>query len=446
MSSSIDIIRRSIKDALNKHMYGTAIILAEELTRSKKCSVSDVVMHANCYYHNNEYRRCLNILEQSGVLGAEYLSNITEFIHNVTATDTTDCITNIEILNKIQAIHLSAKCLYNLKEYEDCVGLLETVLLSVSYAAVHNIHTSVEYTSMIVNCKRLNESTPYDLNPLADMFFISGLCYDFLENRKRATNQFVTSLHIDIGCMEAAEYMINHGLLNSNEKETIYMVSFGNSTSDDVCMPVGFEHLPIFGHDKYRRYTNTFYRMLFGGIDNVLKERFANGGMDEDGEGDMKDGNIDLEECTMTEAEQKQIQGLIDSPIGSNKLLKQPTSALWLIKQAEYHYEVLHNAVEAYRLSRVAYKMDPYCELGLLVYIASMVELNMKTELFYLSHELVQGTPKSCVTWYSVACYYWVCGKNDVAQKHLEKCIRLDKRQVLTSEAHGHFGLFDAFN
>jgi len=61
-----------------------------------------------------------------------------------------------------------------------------------------------------------------------------------------------------------------------------------------------------------------------------------------------------------------------------------PMNALWLVHKAEYCYEQLHNSVESYRLSRLAYGMDPFNEAGLLLYIASMLDLNIKTELFYL--------------------------------------------------------------
>ena len=64
-----------------------------------------------------------------------------------------------------------------------------------------------------------------------------------------------------------------------------------------------------------------------------------------------------------------------------------------LVREAEYSFN--HQQVEeAYRLSRHAYTIDPFDSRGLTVYIASMVELKLKTELFYLGHELVNSYPK----------------------------------------------------
>ena len=75
---------------------------------------------------------------------------------------------------------------------------------------------------------------------------------------------------------------------------------------------------------------------------------------------------------------------------------------------------------------------------GLLVYITSMVELKLKTELFYLGHELVNTYPKQAVSWHAVGCYYWICQKYEGAQKYLQKATRLDRRMHTAWVALGH--------
>lgn len=59
-------------------------------------------------------------------------------------------------------------------------------------------------------------------------------------------------------------------------------------------------------------------------------------------------------------------------------------SAPWLVRKAEFAYDRLHSSEEAYRLARQAYAVDPFDERGLLIYVASMVDLQLKNELFYL--------------------------------------------------------------
>lgn len=65
------------------------------------------------------------------------------------------------------------------------------------------------------------------------------------------------------------------------------------------------------------------------------------------------------------------------------ELPPQSISALSLVKQAEYMYSNQHHE-EAYRLARQAYSIDPHDWRGNLIYVATMVDLGLKNELFYL--------------------------------------------------------------
>ena len=93
---------------------------------------------------------------------------------------------------------------------------------------------------------------------------------------------------------------------------------------------------------------------------------------------------------------------------------------------------------EAYRLARQAYIQDPFNRRGVLIYIACLVELSLTAELFYLGHELTQLHSKQAISWYAVGCYYWSCKKYEMAQKHFNKCTKLDKRLVQGHIMLGH--------
>lgn len=131
------------------------------------------------------------------------------------------------------------------------------------------------------------------------------------------------------------------------------------------------------------------------------------------------------------------------------ELQAQPLSPISLVQQAEYLYRQQHHE-EAYRLARQAYSIDPYDWRGNLIYVATMVDLGLKNELFYLGesslvsrlslshhrsalpsgHELVHTHPKLAISWYTVACYYWTTKKYESAQKYLMKATKIDKRSV----------------
>ena len=97
----------------------------------------------------------------------------------------------------------------------------------------------------------------------------------------------------------------------------------------------------------------------------------------------------------------------------------EPPAAAWLARRAEHLYE-RRRTEEAYRLARQAYTADPYDARGLLVYVACLADLAMKTELFYLGHELAATYPKAATSWYTVGCYYLTCKKYEAAQKYLQ--------------------------
>lgn len=62
------------------------------------------------------------------------------------------------------------------------------------------------------------------------------------------------------------------------------------------------------------------------------------------------------------------------------------------------------------------------------MYLAAMVELRLKHELFYCAHELVKAYPKNAASWFAVGCYYLLVGKNDAAQRYFHKSAKLAPR------------------
>ena len=112
-------------------------------------------------------------------------------------------------------------------------------------------------------------------------------------------------------------------------------------------------------------------------------------------------------------------------------------SASILVRQAEQLYEA-QCPEEAHRVARQAYAIDQYDSRGVLIYIACMVDLGLKTELFYLGHKLANSSPKSALTWYAIGCYYWCCNKLELSQKYLNKATKIDKRFAKAWIVLGH--------
>jgi tetratricopeptide (TPR) repeat protein len=201
-----------------------------------------------------------------------------------------------------------------------------------------------------------------------------GQCYDQLDNRPRAVKALISALSIDSACTEAAEYLVSHGLLTLSERRRLF--------NDQLDLTGGREWL-----EGYYRFT-------------LLDES----------PGEVTSKNS-------------------DSPKRASALqcLWEPSNAEWLARNAEHLYDRMQPE-EAYRLARQAYTSDLFDTRGLLVYIACLLELKMKTELFYLGHELSSTYPKLATSWYAVGCYYLSCRKFESAQKYLQKATKMDKR------------------
>lgn len=392
---SVSKVRHMIGQCLNNSMYRNACTLADLLIQLPDSSTEDILLLGRCFHLSGESRRCLAVLEHHGVLAAEKISYLSSILtHNL--QDEVSALMNnnsnegeseLAGLNfTLQVVHMAARCLYSLNQYEDCVNLLEPLLADGT-----NETTDNDLSDMMRNDKRtlmiaraqefcyLSSSDSDEVNVVASIYCIAGRCFHFLENRPRATALLVNSLRIDGACLEALEYILENALLSAPEKKSLL---------DLVCL-------------KDREWLHAHYRFQllddwssFESNEEVKNEQahFGRGG--------------------------KQ---------GGEYVYDMHLSAVYLINKAERLFDVQHFA-EAYKLARQAYVLDPFDMRGLHVYIGSMVELGLKTELFYLSHELINTYPKNPTSWYSVGCYYWACRKLEHAQKYIQKVIKLDKR------------------
>lgn len=67
-----------------------------------------------------------------------------------------------------------------------------------------------------------------------------------------------------------------------------------------------------------------------------------------------------------------------------------------------------------------------------------MVELDLKTELYYRAHQLVDAYPDRAVTWFAVACYYYLLGKYETARSYFNKSTRMDPHFAAAWLGLGH--------
>jgi tetratricopeptide (TPR) repeat protein len=362
------------------------------------------VNFSQCYYLQNQPRRCLAALEQRGLLSAhntQLLSTslLTSNSDSLLSTETTP-LSRSDFIDLVSAFQLAARCLFSLQEYEDCVTLLGPLVsldIDLDSEDCHLVgcRTAVSRAKALFQpvdeseCNTSEKHAPssssgptaaasMEINPMSGIYNMIGQCYDQLDNRPRAIKALVAALTVDSACTEAAEYLVSHGLLSPSEKKSLLTVSLDLTHG--------------------RAWLESYYRFIL------------------------------LGEPPGSAAATEKKSTLMEGPsAGVCQVSWEPSSAEWMARNAEILYDRMLPE-ESYRLARQAYNLDPFGPRGLLVYIACLLQLKMKTELFYLGHELSSAYPKIAMSWYAVGCYYLCCNKPEAAQKHLQRATKIDKR------------------
>lgn len=405
-SGSSESLRRLIEGCIRNGDSKTACTLADSLLQSEDAGIADVILFARCFFAASEYNRSLAVLEHEGLLSAQRIAEASDMLL-ASSSDlySDDGLTeNVKIqLWGLQAIHLAAKCLINLEQHEDCVNLIEPVLsldtLDPNEGLGPRDDIIIRVQKVFSMMKNLNIAD--GLNVVASLYCMAGKCYDILENRAKAKMCLITALKVDVVCTEALSYLISHGLISLPDRRALFE--------------------SIEGGLDGRAWLEKFHRFQLLDEFNIYKNSNSESGDNGDNAEDTRESSSIL---GLGLGAGGNIGDRGGSVGGSNRGF---SSAMVLVRKAEKFFDKGYFS-DSYRLARQAYIIDPFDEDGLIVYVGNMVELGLKTELFYLSHELVNSSPKRATSWYSVGCYYWVCRKLEHAQKYLQKTVKVDKR------------------
>jgi hypothetical protein len=113
----------------------------------------------SCLHGSSEYRRCLALLEQKGMLSASKLLNISSLVRPDTDDPKHHSILKHddrfhEINCSLSAVLLAAQSLVKLEQYEDCLILLEILIMAENESQIDII---VERSHLLANVLDNNE-------------------------------------------------------------------------------------------------------------------------------------------------------------------------------------------------------------------------------------------------------------------------------------------------
>ncbi|KAL6071028.1 anaphase-promoting complex subunit Cut9 [Balamuthia mandrillaris] len=226
-----------------------------------------------------------------------------------------------------------------------------------------------------VTFKRTPTSGPlFDRDHFTDvearLCLLRGEILEALENRTKAAYWYQQALKLDIFCYEAFERLIeNHMLTSAEEKELM----------DSLTTPEDADYLKALYLCKLKKY----------------------------------DKQQQLEETTESYA-------LLNDFFGNR-----PNLSLLACRAETLFYR--NNFNGAYQLTKRILEEDPYTRDPILcVHISSLVELNLKTELYYCAHKLVDDNPSISISWYAVGCYYFLCKNYEQSRTFFSKATSID--------------------
>lgn len=239
---------------------------------------------------------------------------------------------------------------------------------------------------------RPTEQAQAVLTTIAALCFLRAQIFAGQDNRERAVAWCRHALEVDVYCVEALEFLADRKLLSQEEEQRLLARELAfdpGSEEEGEEDAAGTEQ--VVGDDWLRLMYAT--RLLC-----------------------FSDGVLSAEEQHQT----------IHRAFAGLEALGFGRDAATLTAQAALAYYYQHDLAGAHRLCQQIRTQDPFFDKCLPLYLASLAELRLKTELYYAAHRLVDTQPRSAVAWFGVGCYYVCIHKNETAQRYFHKAAKLD--------------------
>ncbi|EIE23608.1 TPR-like protein [Coccomyxa subellipsoidea C-169] len=334
-------MRSLVHDCLAKHLYDSAIFYADKLVTMSNGASADVYTLAEAFYMGRQWRRALALLRNAGLIEAD-----------------------------IRCRYLAARCLAEVKDWEECLNVLggwdESELEALSMQDV-----------------ALEEDIGQGVSHTSAMCLLRGRVYEALENRGRAIRWYKAALHMDPFCYEAFRALAEGHMLTS-EEEAALRESLHYREED--------RWLHLFYRAKCKKYDQ---QQTMEGTLETLEAPAPTPNSGKGGCGLV--GNLDVAVCR----------------------------AEWYFHLGGYQASIPHSRCP-HALTSQLLDQDPYALEAMPVHLAAALELRKKNELFLRGHKLVEEYPDRAVSWFGVACYYLCIGRYENARRYFGKATTVD--------------------
>ncbi|GER29157.1 cell division cycle family protein [Striga asiatica] len=160
----IEKLRGVVRDCVSKHLYSSAIFFADKVA-AVTADPADIYMQAQALYLGRHYRRAFHLLNASQI-----------------------------VLRDLRFRYLAAKCLEELKEWDQCLLMLGDAKVDEN----GNITDSKDFNSMYLD----KDGEDREINIISAICFLRGKAYEALENRSQARLWYKAAIQADPLCYE----------------------------------------------------------------------------------------------------------------------------------------------------------------------------------------------------------------------------------------------------
>ncbi|KAH9723168.1 Anaphase-promoting complex subunit 6 [Citrus sinensis] len=330
----IEKLRGVVRDCVSKHLYSSAIFFADKVAALTN-DPADVYMQAQALFLGRHYRRAFHLLNASKI-----------------------------VLRDLRFRYLAAKCLEELKEWEQCLSMLGDAKADED----GNVYDTKDSNVMYLD----KDGEDREINISSAICFLRGKAYEALENRAQARLLYKAAIKADPLCYEALECLIeNHMLTCELETSLLSSLEFGSEDG----------------------WLSSFYSCLIKKVNSKFRE-------------------IEKEKCDS-----------VHSSSSFSHSLKNNTDLLAC--KAEYYHQC-GEYQKCFELTSVLLEKDPFHLKCTFVHLAAAMELGHSNELYLMACNLVKDYPQKALSWFAVGCYYYCIKKYDQSRRYFSKATNLD--------------------
>ncbi|ESQ27246.1 hypothetical protein EUTSA_v10018370mg [Eutrema salsugineum] len=335
----IEKIRGVVRDCVSKHLYSSAIFFADKVAALTN-DPADIYMQAQALFLGRHYRRAFHLLNASKI-----------------------------VLRDLRFRYLAAKCLEELKEWDQCLLMLGDAKVDED----GNVYDAKDGNVIYFD----KDGEDREINISSAICFLRGKAYGALQNRSQARQWYKAAIKADPLCYEALECLIESHMLTSEEEASL-LSSLQFSPEDG--------------------WLSSFYSCLIKKYDK---------------------------ESTV-EAKFRKLESETSGTVsGSSMISTWVNNTDLLACKAEYYHQCCEYQ-KCFELTSTLLEKDPFHLKCTLVHLAAAMELGNSNELYLMACNLVKDYPSKALSWFAVGCYYYCIKKYAEARRYFSKATNID--------------------